>query len=286
MGPKTAGAGAAGPGRAEWADFLRLCRGVGGDLRLVQASGGNVSVKSAGGGMLIKATGARLRDIGRRTGWAWTELRKLRAGLSSAGASPGDGAYAALLKDASAGGRPCSLESGSHAALEGRCVAHVHSLAGILAGMLAPRDGERLARSGVSAGTALRFVGPCSPGLELSRRIGALRKKGGGPAVYFLRNHGLLWEASAPGGILRAMARFETEAGKRLGLSELRPPHRLRPDPGGARRWCFCGWRRFSFAPRPFFPDFVAYYGAGRRFPEASGPVVRVKGDAPGNAAD
>ncbi len=279
MGPKPSGGG--------WADFLRLCRGVGRKLRLVQACGGNVSVKTGDGRMLIKSTGARLRDIGRASGWSWADLGKLRAGLSPAGGNRDDGAYAALLKDAAApGNRPCSLESGSHAALEGRCVVHVHSLAGILTGMLPSEAGERLARAALPAGTAVRFIPPCPPGLELSRRVGAARVKGGGPAFYFLRNHGLLLEGPKPGPILRDLARFETAAGKRFGLAAMTPPHRLRDGVDGARRWCFCGWRRFSFEPRPFFPDFAVYYGAGRTFPRVAGPVVRAEGKVPGDGAD
>lgn len=273
--------------RSAMGDFLDLCRRVGADPLLAQASGGNVSVKADGRLMLVKATGARLRDIRRASGWVWADLPRLRTSLSPSPGGLEDDDYSALVGSASLfSKRLCSLESGFHAVLGARCVTHVHSLAGILAGMLPGSQGRELARSALAPGVGLRFVAACSPGLDLCRRVAASERGNGGPALWILENHGIICADSSPAALSRTLAGFEGVARRYFGLGGFHRPHRLRSGEDGSRSYCFCGWRRFAFSPRPYFPDFVVYFGLDREFPRCSGPVVTVPGGGPGDAGD
>jgi ribulose-5-phosphate 4-epimerase/fuculose-1-phosphate aldolase len=84
--------------------LVRLSRRLGRDPLLVQAAGGNVSVKMENGAMLIKSSGARLRRLTRRDGWISANARAVRIGLSKLGAHKSplrrELGYAALLGSA------------------------------------------------------------------------------------------------------------------------------------------------------------------------------------------
>ncbi len=248
--------------------LIALCRDLGADPLLVQARGGNVSVKTSEG-MLIKASGARLADVGRRRGWALTDDDFLRSNMESVAMrhsfSARDRAYAALLSRAGrTPGWRVSMEAGFHAMLPDRCVAHLHSVAGIIAGMLPEKTARRKMRRILGRGVDIYFVPVCVPGADLTLKMRG-RKSARRPCLWILKNHGIVWGAPTAAGVMRLSARFERELRREYALTRFKPP---RPRRLG-RGWYalnFDRWPSCSFDLRPMFPDFVVYFDLwGRR---------------------
>src|SRR5260221_13119122 len=99
--------------------LMRMGRHFGGDPLLVQASGGNVSVKSDEAHIAIKASGARLHEMTPRAGWAMADQNHLAHGLARIPSLKSwkkrEGAYVALLKKSShMPKRHLSMETGFH----------------------------------------------------------------------------------------------------------------------------------------------------------------------------
>lgn len=254
-------------------ELIRLCRRLGKDPLLVQAGGGNVSVKIDGGGILIKASGLRLDEVGPRRGWARADLQTLRQGLAGVGRfrTPlaRDRAYARLLTRAGrTPGRRVSMEAGFHAALEDRCVAHVHSAAGILLGMLPEPRARRL----LGPGAGYRVVGAEVPGADLSLAMAGTRSpaRAYGASLWILRNHGLVWGARSGSGLLRAAGRLERKLRAVFGLGRFPMP---RPLKVLSNRYAlrFHDWPDCRFDFRPFFPDFTVYF---RTWDGSPGPFL------------
>lgn len=251
--------------------LARVSRRLGRDLLLVQAGGGNVSLKS-GGGLLIKASGARLRLVGPRRGWTRADGAALDRGLAAAARRPWprrEIAYADLIGRASpARGPRASMEAGFHAAIPQRWVAHVHSVGGLLLGLEPRREALSWVREALGPEVAVEWVPACLPGLELSLRVKAAAAAGPGPRLWLVRNHGLIWSADDERALLAASDRLEKGLRRRYGLARFPPPHpaggrgcRRRPRPRvGWREYCLCGWPRARLTLRPLFPDFLIYF--------------------------
>jgi len=258
--------------------LLRISRSVGRDPLLVQAGGGNVSLKTPGGGMLIKASGARLRQLSRRAGWTRASVLAIRRGLAELNARKPtprrELGYAALLGRAGKAGRArVSMEAGFHAAIREEQVAHVHSIAGILLGFEPAERALKRVRRIFGDRVRARLVPACPPGLELTLLV---RKTGGAPAggadarLWILRNHGLIWAADGERELLAASRRLERVLRAEYGLHRFPPPHAAgargcRRRPSGAadaswREFCFCRWPRCRLSLTPLFPDFLIYF--------------------------
>ncbi|HBL17922.1 MAG: hypothetical protein A2X36_17335 [Elusimicrobia bacterium GWA2_69_24] len=271
-------------------DLVRLCRVLGRDPLLVQAGGGNVSVKLPPDRLLVKASGLRLAEVSAARGWARADAGLLRRGLAAlAGirsALPRDRAYADLLGRAGrTPGWRVSMEAGFHALIPDRCVAHVHSVAGLLLGALPPAQARRRIRRILGAGVRIASVPAAVPGAELSlalaRALGRGARLGAGPRkplLAVLRGHGLVWGAETAAELLRLSAALETALRAEFGLDRYPPPHlcgsrgcRRAPAPR-AEGWgelCFCRWPGCRLDFRPAFPDFVVYFSLwGRGAPD------------------
>lgn len=183
------------------AELAEVCAVAGRGVRLVQAGGGNASIKSADGRrMWIKASGLRLADVHEDAGHVALDLVGLRASLQAlaqAALPPADAALAAgrdLLAAVQGPGalRP-SLEAGFHAVL-GRVVLHTHPIA--LNAFACLADGaEQLARC---LGRPIPSVPACLPGWPLcaavqAARVGLLPD---GAEELLLGNHG--WVVAGP----------------------------------------------------------------------------------------
>src|SRR4051812_18710409 len=121
--------------------LVKLCRRFGKDPLRVQAAGGNVSVKTGRDELVIKASGSRLNQMTPSSGWAVADQTLISRSLPKIAAvsSPSrrERSYAGLLGHASkTPGRRVSMETGFHAVLPETYVVHLHSLVGMLLGMM------------------------------------------------------------------------------------------------------------------------------------------------------
>ncbi len=263
-------------------DFVRMSRFAGGRLDLIQAGGGNASIKMGNGLMLIKASGCYMGEVSQEQGY--TEVRheiprEIISGESRKPERPPKEeieriAATALAQATEAGAPRPSIEMFMHAVL-GKYVLHTHPLT---ATAVACRDGwkEILAAKFPDA----LLVEYHTPGIELAIAIfKEIIKRGANPQqgllVVFLENHGLVVSAEESGAVIEATdsvsaalapvsgidtSCFKTAAeisarigADSVGLSCFEATDAYLPQTAASHP-------EFLFAP-PFCPDSVVYNG-------------------------
>lgn len=160
---------------------------IGADPLLIQAAGGNTSIKH-GDVMWIKASGTLLADALDRDVFVACDLPGMRAALADGDARADQPAEFALDKD---GLRP-SIETSLHAVFPQAVVVHVHCVNTIALAIRADAE-QALARR--LSGFDWAFVPYTKPGA----RLAALVQQARGPAtdVIVLGNHGLIVAAES-----------------------------------------------------------------------------------------
>lgn len=197
-------------------DALRAASArLGRDPSLIQAAGGNTSLK-ADGIMTIKASGTWLSDAETAAIFVDIDLDRYLEAVRDGTATDDSAAFVI------GGGLRSSIETPVHAVMPHRVVLHVHHVETIALAVC--RDGEARLRPRL-AGLAWRFVPYVKPGLRLARAM--LAAAGGAPVdVYILGNHGLVVGAAT---VEAAMA-LVGEVKRRLAL-----PVRVVPEADLAR---------------------------------------------------
>jgi hypothetical protein len=213
--------------------------------------------------MLIKASGVRLADVGARRGWAKADSKTLREGLKAVARlksfSGRDRAYAKLLTQVGkTPGWRVSMESGFHALLPDRVVAHVHSLAGVLLGFLPEKVVRRKIKKALGSGVDVYFVPVCVPGADLTLRMRS-RKKSDRPCLWVLKNHGLVWGAPSAARVRALSGKFERFFRSEFGLKRYSMPRSVASG-RGRYAWSLFRWPECHFDLKPLFPDFVVYF--------------------------
>lgn len=183
-------------------ELIEMSRRVGSDARLVQAGGGNTSIKSDNDEyMYVKASGTALAEMKEGRGYRKLELARALAALK-------DDALARLepvARDEELGkrinaacaddlpGNP-SVETPLHAFL-GRCVIHIHPTA--TNGMLCANDGRAaLEELLADISPSPLYIPWTEPGLSLARETYRAvkdyeRRNGLMPKLLLLQNHGI-----------------------------------------------------------------------------------------------
>jgi ribulose-5-phosphate 4-epimerase/fuculose-1-phosphate aldolase len=254
--------------------LVELSRRLGSDLLLTQGSGGNTSVKVDGQRMVIKASGYRLGEVALEKGWVPADFETFRAGAAALWKEPTQAArergYKKLLASATLTPEArISLETGLHALLPDRWVAHAHSIAGQMLGLMP--EPEALAWAGEILGPTVevRLVPPAVPGFELSRAVALSLNAGprspAPVALWILQNHGLAWAGNDRETILSAIAAFEKTARARFGLAGYAPPRfdAVGDWPAGKswHRVSLPDWPACDFDTQPVIGDFVGHFG-------------------------
>jgi rhamnose utilization protein RhaD (predicted bifunctional aldolase and dehydrogenase) len=165
---------------AELAVLARLSVRVGSDIALVQAAGGNSSIK-LDGVLWVKASGTWLADAERKPIFVPVDLAGARAALTA-----GNEKIPALASSP-ANLRP-SIETSLHALMPHRVVLHVHAVNSIA--WAVRRDGRAELERRL-AGLAWAWLDYCRPGVPLAASVAAATA-GRTPDVLILGNHGLV----------------------------------------------------------------------------------------------
>ncbi len=174
---------ASGPTRPKaLAELAALSARIGADPDLIQAAGGNTSVKD-GDVMWIKASGTLLADALDRDIFVACDLPEMRAALEEGGERADQPAEFALVK----GGLRPSIETSLHAVFPQAVVVHVHCVNTIALAIRA--DAETALAKRLKAFDWV-FVPYTKPGADLA----ALVRRARGPKtdVVVLGNHGLI----------------------------------------------------------------------------------------------
>ena len=192
------------------ADLIRISNVTGKDSALVQAGGGNTSVKTADGKyMYIKASGTALKDMDLHAGWRRLRLDSVLSIIKDKSMAQLD-TYTretevvnrlllACDDDVSAEARP-SVETHLHAFLD-RCVIHLHPVA-VLAYACAKNGRAELEKLFKDEKLPPLWVPYADPGFTLAKKIALLidgyqKQFGKKPAILFLEKHGLLISANS-----------------------------------------------------------------------------------------
>jgi ribulose-5-phosphate 4-epimerase/fuculose-1-phosphate aldolase len=157
-------------------EFVRLCKAFGPLEELVQAGGGNISVKLTDTVSVIKASGVALSDVTHEKGYALVYHRNVEESLASSEEPD-------IMKFVVSGTAKPSLETYFHSFLK-KYVVHLHPTA--LLPFLCKSDPS--------------FIPYHKPGFELSRRIKA---RYNGESVIYLQNHGVIFTSDSYDELLR-----------------------------------------------------------------------------------
>lgn len=161
-----------------------------------QGAGGNVSEKQ-GDHLWVKASGFRLDQIGPEKGLSVVNLPKIRSGLESLVHTPDEKTYSELLRSCVVQGetRP-SMETGLHAELPGRYVAHFHSVISVLMASQHQQNAQKFTKwyrenweKQLGTFVVLPLV---MPGLQLAKQFREHRSA----SVLFLESHGVVVQSN------------------------------------------------------------------------------------------
>ncbi|MEM1386170.1 MAG: class II aldolase/adducin family protein [Pseudomonadota bacterium] len=265
------------------ADLAALSARIGADPLLIQAAGGNTSVK-AGDVMWIKASGTLLADARAKDIFVPVDLPAMRAAFSDPNVDADQPAQFTL------GGavlRP-SIETSLHAVMPQRVVVHVHCVETIAHAVRA--DAEALLSQKLAPFNWC-FVPYAKPGAELAQMVHDRLQAG--TDVVVLRNHGLIVAAESVAGAADLQARVTAAlrlepgapyAADRAGLEALLIPGWEIPEDAGALQELSHPARAAQAAKGSLYPDHVLFCGIAVTLvetlpdPAEAPPIVVVPG--------
>ena len=222
------------------ANLIRISNVTGKDSALVQAGGGNTSVKTPDGKyMYIKASGTALKDMNEQAGWRRLRLDSVLSIIKDKSMAQLD-TYTREMEvvnqlllacddDVSAEVRP-SVEAHLHAFLD-RCVIHLHPVA-VLAYACAKNGRTELEKLFKDEKLPPLWVPYVDPGFMLAKKIALLvdnyqKQFGKKPAILFLEKHGLLISANSTEAALLLLRRVINRCSsklKQLKAAKTKPP--------------------------------------------------------------
>lgn len=259
------------------ADLARLSARIGADPLLIQAAGGNTSVKN-GNVMWIKASGTLLAEAEQRDIFVPVDLPAMQAAMDDPAVDADRPAQFAL-----AGTLRPSIETSLHAVFPQRVVVHVHCVNTLAFAVRSDAEGLLSSRL---AGFDWCLVPYVKPGATLAAEMRA--RRGPGTDVAVLANHGLIVAAET-------VAAAEALLGRVTRAMQVRPAARRTPDLAALEDIAGPGWtvppaeapvhqlaldpaRQAQAAAGSLYPDHVIFCGVGATVAEPPLPDAK---DAP-----
>ena len=169
----------------EYDSFLKNSKEIGMDPTMIQAAGGNTSLKQ-GNTMWVKASGRWLLDAQSNELMVPMNVSKIKKALEDKKCSDNDISNCINLEISPEGLRP-SVEAPMHAVLDFKFVFHTHD---ININALAVQKNSKLKFENVLSGLNWKFIPYIKPGIELCREL--IRQKTKNDNVFILENHGLI----------------------------------------------------------------------------------------------
>ena len=165
--------------------FLKYSKEIGMDPSMVQAAGGNTSLKQ-GNTMWVKASGKWLLDAQSNELMVPMSVSKIKEALENKRCSDTDISNCINLKISPVDLRP-SVEAPMHAVLDFKFVFHTHD---ININALAVQKNSKLQFENVLSGLNWKFIPYVKPGIELCHEL--ISQKTKNDNVFILENHGLI----------------------------------------------------------------------------------------------
>ncbi len=254
---------------------------LGSDPLLVQAAGGNTSIKLEGV-MWIKASGTWLRDAAEKEIFVPLDLKSLTEALRD-GNPDCESCTAFVRQDLNPQGLRPSIETSVHGLMSQKVVLHVHCV-NTIAWMILKGAQEKVVP--LMTGLNWAFVPYARPGLQLSRAIRAVILPE--TNVLLLQNHGL---AVAGGTVAEAAQLLREVVGRlRRNVQSLPPvnlPALRQSAPEGfhapanvnAHGFALLPWATFLACYNVYYPDHAVFLGTQMPSgPQPGSPVVVLPG--------
>lgn len=264
----------------EFRALLRYAATIGADPALVQAAGGNVSLKHDGV-LWVKASGTWLANAMRQDIMVPVRLDGLLGAIHAKDAQAAENTVPFVVTDMNPSGLRPSIETTLHGVLPHPVVVHVHCVETIA---WACRADAETAIAPLLAGLRWAFVPYVRPGAPLTREI--LRRMAPDTDVLVLGNHGLV----AGGADTAAAAALVTDVARRLRRTP-RPvppadtafdaPAGYRPPDSPATHGTATDPASLAVARRgSLYPDHVIFLGPGivTRPADNASPMLVVPG--------
>ena len=169
----------------EFTNFLEFSKEVGLDSSMVQAAGGNTSMKM-GDTMWVKASGKWLMKACSEEIMVPVKTLKVLSIIKKEGANDDELINNTISDDSNTNLRP-SVETPLHAALDFKYVLHTHDV-NIISFAILKNSQTKLDK--LLSGFKWKFIPYIKPGIKLSRLI--LKIKSKEDNVFILQNHGLI----------------------------------------------------------------------------------------------
>ena len=169
----------------EFTNFLEFSKEVGLDSSMVQAAGGNTSMK-LGDTMWVKASGKWLMNACSEEIMVPVKTLKVQSIIKNEGTNDENLINNTISDDSNTNLRP-SVETPLHAALDFKYVLHTHDV-NIISFAILKNSQTKLDK--LLSGFKWKFIPYIKPGIELSRLI--LKIKSKEDNVFILQNHGLI----------------------------------------------------------------------------------------------
>lgn len=169
----------------------RIAAVIGNRIDYVQGGGGNISVKLDDEQMAIKASGVRICQVDRHSGYVVVNYKKIRSKFSQSSEDTSEGEGQASQGTEKSGSLRPSVEVGFHSLLR-KYVIHTHSVYVNIVGC--SENGTKFFHE-IFSGADFPFacLDYCDPGSTLAQEMNALLlTKGESPCVFFLKNHGVV----------------------------------------------------------------------------------------------
>ena len=172
-------------GSKEFIEFLKFSEEVGMDSSMVQAAGGNTSMK-LGDTMWVKASGKWLMNACSEEIMVPVKTLKVQSIIKNEGTNNEKLINNTISDDSNTNLRP-SVETPLHAALDFKYVLHTHDV-NIISFAILKNSQTKLDK--LLSGFKWKFIPYIKPGIKLSRII--LKIKSKEDNVFILQNHGLI----------------------------------------------------------------------------------------------
>ena len=169
----------------EFIKFLEFSKEVGLDSSMVQAAGGNTSIK-LGDTMWVKASGKWLMNACSEEIMVPVKTSKVKSILKNEGPNDEELINKTICDDSNTNLRP-SVETPLHAALDFKYVLHTHDVNIISFAIL---KNSKIKLDELLRGFKWKFIPYIKPGIELSKLL--LQIKSREDNVFILQNHGLI----------------------------------------------------------------------------------------------
>jgi len=169
----------------EFIKFLEFSKEVGLDSSMVQAAGGNTSIK-LGDTMWVKASGKWLMNACSEEIMVPVKTSKVKSILNNEGPNDEELINKTICDDSNTNLRP-SVETPLHAALDFKYVLHTHDVNIISFAIL---KNSKIKLDELLRGFKWKFIPYIKPGIELSKLL--LQIKSREDNVFILQNHGLI----------------------------------------------------------------------------------------------